>query len=236
MSYNIRHGYGMDEKQDLSRAGKIIASQTPALCAVQEVDNQCSRSDSLNQTQTLAEEIGMKGVFGKFMDYQGGAYGMASFSKLPIRTSNVLKLPDGKYEPRSCIILSIDLSDKHTILFVNVHFDWIQDSIGIANRLKQAKTLINYLNDSKLPCIIAGDFNCASDSPTMNYFKEEGFHFTNKGTDNLSFQGNQKAEIDHILYRNSESIYFKERSTTLLEAAITSDHRPLISELEVTMY
>ena len=41
MSYNIRHGNGLDNIQDLSRSAKIIESEAPDLCGLQEIDNYC---------------------------------------------------------------------------------------------------------------------------------------------------------------------------------------------------
>jgi endonuclease/exonuclease/phosphatase family metal-dependent hydrolase len=72
MSYNIRHGEGMDMVLDLSRAGAIIQSQSPDICGLQEVDHFCSRSDSVDQTDYLAQKTQMEGTFGRFMDFQGG--------------------------------------------------------------------------------------------------------------------------------------------------------------------
>ena len=62
MSYNIRHGEGMDTILDLSRSAKIIESQAPDLCGLQEVDNFCLRSDSIGQTGYFAQKMLMKGI------------------------------------------------------------------------------------------------------------------------------------------------------------------------------
>ena len=83
MSYNIRHGIGNDTILDLSRSAKIITSYSPDLCALQEVDNFCLRSDSIGQTDYFARKTLMTGTFGKFMNLQGGAYGMATLSAKP---------------------------------------------------------------------------------------------------------------------------------------------------------
>ncbi|MBT3742922.1 MAG: hypothetical protein P8N27_01715 [Polaribacter sp.] len=67
----------------------------------------------------------------------------------------------------------------------------------------------------------------------MKYFAEQGFIFVQKGADNLSFQGENKVEIDHLIYRNTDSVRFKAKSIKLIEEPIISDHRPLIVELIV---
>lgn len=233
MSYNIRHGKGLDTILDLSRAAALIKSQAPDLCGLQEVDQYCLRSESVNQTEYLAKETNMEGTFGKFMDYQNGEYGLATLSAKPLFSTKVLQLPDGKHEPRSSIIQEVALSKDCNIVFANVHFDWISGNEGSANRLNQAKALMAYIDSLDKATIITGDFNCTPDSPTMQYFAEQGFVFVEKGDDNLSFQGEDTAEIDHLIYRNSELVKFKTKSIQLLNEPIISDHRPLIVDLEV---
>ena len=233
MSYNIRHGEGMDTILDLSRSADIIKSQAPDLCGLQEVDNSCTRSGSILQTKYLAHHTNMTGSFGKFMDFQGGEYGMATLSVKPLISTKVLRLPDAKYEPRSSIVHEVQIAPGCNIVFANVHFEWISTEEGSANRLLQAKSLLNYIDSLNQATIIIGDFNCTPDSPTMRYFAEQGFVFIEKGADNLSFQGEDKSEIDHVIYRDAENIEFKKKSVQLLKEPITSDHRPLIVELDV---
>ena len=231
MSYNIRHGEGIDTILDLSRTARIIESQAPDLCGLQEVDNFCLRSDSIGQTDYLAKKTMMKGTFGKFMDFQQGEYGMSTLSAIPIVSTKVLQLPDGKYEPRSSIVHEVQIAEGYTIIFANVHFEWVSGEEGISNRLNQARALVKYINELGQACVIAGDFNCTPDSPTMQYFVKQGFAFVEKGHDKLSFQGESKVEIDHVIYRNSRMVNFIRKKVSLLEEPLVSDHRPLIVEL-----
>lgn len=233
MSYNIRHGEGMDNVLDLSRAAEIIKEQAPDLCGLQEVDNSCLRTNKIEQSSYLAEKTNMTGTFGKFMDFDGGEYGMATLSAKPIISTKRLQLPDGIAEPRSAIIHEVQIAKACTIVFVNVHFDWVESDEGVSSRLNQAKTLTQYLNTMDKAVIITGDFNCSPGSTTMNYFNEQGFEFVNKGDDNLSFQGESKAELDHVVFRNTNDVKMKAISIDLLEEPVVSDHRPLVAELEV---
>lgn len=181
MSYNIRHGEGKDTILDLSRSARIIKSQAPDYCGLQEIDNFCSRTDSIEQTAYLELNTSMKGTFGKFMDFQGGGYGMATLTAKPIVSTKILSLPDGKYEPRVAIVQELLIAKKCTIAVANVHFEWISDQEGSRNRLKQAKALVKFIDELNQPTIITGDFNCVPDSPTMQYFGEQGFIFVKKG-------------------------------------------------------
>jgi len=235
MTYNIKHGKGLDNIPDLSRAAQIIKSQSPDLCGLQEIDKFCSRSDSIDQAGYLARATNMKGTFGKFMDLQGGEYGMATLSALPLISTKVLALPEGKYEPRSSIVHEVEITEDHSIVFANVHFEWIGGEEGRINRLKQAKALVDYINSLNKASVITGDFNCTPGSQTMNYFKEQGFVFAEKGEDNLSFQGRNKAEIDHVIFRNTKNLEFELKSIKLLDEPLASDHRPLVAELSLTL-
>lgn len=233
MSYNIRHGEGLDNVLDLSRPAHIIQSQAPDLCGLQEVDNFCWRSDSVDQTNFLAQQTGTTGTFGKFMDFDGGNYGMATLSAKPIVSSKLLQLPDGLNEPRIAIVHEVELNKACTIAFANVHFDWIESEEGTQSRLNQAKALMQYINALDKAVIITGDFNCTPDSPAMNYFYQQGFVFVDKGEDKLSFQGKDPVEIDHVIYRNSEQVKFKANHSFLLNEPVASDHRPLVALLQV---
>jgi endonuclease/exonuclease/phosphatase family metal-dependent hydrolase len=233
MSYNIKHGEGMDTILDLSRSADIIKEVAPDLCALQEIDHNCLRSGQINQTDFLARRTGMKGEFGSFMDFSGGEYGMASLSAKPLIATTVLSLPDGLHEPRTVLIQEVEIAKACTIVFVNVHLDWVDSEEGVMSRLKQAQKLITVLDTIKMAVIITGDFNCTPNSPTMDLFVEKGFQFVDKGTDNLSYQGEKKEEIDHLIYRSTEKVNFNPVSVKLLEEPIASDHRPLVVELEV---
>ena len=73
LSYNIKHGRGMDGRVDLKRTAEVIRSFSPDLVTLQEVDKNCTRSGSIDLTQELARILKMEGRFGKFMDFQGGS-------------------------------------------------------------------------------------------------------------------------------------------------------------------
>ncbi|NVJ45766.1 MAG: endonuclease/exonuclease/phosphatase family protein [Cytophagia bacterium] len=234
MSYNIKHGVGNDGELDLSRAMEVIKSQTPDLVALQEIDHLAQRSDSVDQTAFFANALGMTGYFGQFMPFQGGAYGMATLSEKTIKSTKLLSLPDGIHEPRISIVQEIEMVKGTYILFANVHFDWISGLEGQKSRSAQATALIKYLDQFDLPTIITGDFNCEPESPTMKLFYEAGFQFADKGSDHLSFQGNKKVEIDHVIFRDTESAELKVKFIDLLDEPLVSDHRPLVAKMELT--
>jgi endonuclease/exonuclease/phosphatase family metal-dependent hydrolase len=74
LSYNIHHGAGMDNKLDLSRVAAFIKQQKPDIVFLQEVDKNCTRTKNVDQVAELGKLTGMKPVFAKFMNFQGGEY------------------------------------------------------------------------------------------------------------------------------------------------------------------
>jgi endonuclease/exonuclease/phosphatase family metal-dependent hydrolase len=76
LSYNIHHGAGMDEVLDLDRIAALIREVNPDLVALQEMDSVVTRTGGVDQMATLGESTGLQPLFGRFMAYQGGAYGM----------------------------------------------------------------------------------------------------------------------------------------------------------------
>ena len=54
LTYNIRHGAGMDGKIDLERIAAVIRKAKPDIVALQEIDKNCKRSGSVD----IAAELG----------------------------------------------------------------------------------------------------------------------------------------------------------------------------------
>ena len=54
LTYNIRHGRGMDDKVDIERIASVLAVSEADLICLQEIDQGLPRSRSVHQTQWLA--------------------------------------------------------------------------------------------------------------------------------------------------------------------------------------
>jgi endonuclease/exonuclease/phosphatase family metal-dependent hydrolase len=169
-AFNIRHGRGLDEQVDLKRTGSVIASLDCDIAGIQEVDFGSTRSGRVNQTAFLGRQLGMYGAFSKFMDFQGGEYGIAIFSRLPVRKSWTIPLPDGA-EPRSAAAVSFLTRHDQPATAISVHFDWIDDDSA---RYEQARALVAAIGEIREPVLVVGDFNDTPDSRTMALFREIG--------------------------------------------------------------
>jgi len=224
LTYNIHHGEGMDSVLDLDRIAQLISDVSPDLVALQEVDSATLRTGAVDQAAELGRLTGLEAVFGAFMPYRGGAYGMALLSRWPVESVENLRLPDGE-EPRSA--LSAVVASPRTgrqLRFVGIHF-YRTD----AERLAQARSLAEQIETEPRPTILAGDFNSRPGSEVMQYLAESWLVIA-KGEDSFTFPSwAPDHEIDFVLIRPEES--FRVLSERLLDEPVASDHRAALVEL-----
>ena len=224
LSYNIKHGRGMDGKVDLPRIAKVIRSVAPDLIALQEIDRNCTRSGAVDLTSELGDLLGMEGRFGKFMDFQGGEYGMAVLSKFPIVDHHVHPLPIGA-EPRCALEVRVNTGAKFgEISFVGIHNDWTREKLRVA----QCKALVGKLDKREVPVILAGDFNAGRDSESVQLLIGSGFEILVDEKINTFPSNHPKVEIDFIMSRR---LKYNECIHSVIDERIASDHRPVLVEL-----
>ncbi len=85
LSYNIHHGAGIDGRLDLERIARVIQSARPDVVALQEVDRGVARSKRIDEPAELARLTGLRAIFERNITYQGGDYGNAVLTGLPVR-------------------------------------------------------------------------------------------------------------------------------------------------------
>jgi endonuclease/exonuclease/phosphatase family metal-dependent hydrolase len=224
LAYNIHHGEGMDSIVDLQRIADLIAELDVDVVTLQEVDSVTARTGMADQTRILAELTGMDAGFGRFMDYEGGAYGMAVLSRWPIVEGTNWELPEGP-EPRSALALKVrsPRSGREAVV-VGIHFYGTSDE-----RLEQARVLDGYLRPESAPVILAGDFNSTPGTGVMDYLSIN-WAIAPKGADHFTFPSyGPDREIDYIVYRPMDAIEVREQ--TLLDEPVMSDHRPLLATI-----
>lgn len=225
MSYNIKHGYGNDGVIDLERAATVIESVGPDVVTLQEVDERCARSGSVDQAAWLGERLGMTPMFGQFMDYDGGRYGMAVLSKLPVVSWKNIVLPSGA-EPRSALAARVKLANGKEVVVVGIHLYATEEE-----RLAQAQTILDEFAGEEAPVVLAGDFNSRPGSSVLQLF-ETSWTNPDKGEDRYTFPSEEPSrEIDFVLYRGAESVGIVK--VDVIDEPLVSDHRPLFLELEV---
>lgn len=225
LTYNIHHGAGNDEVLDLERIARLIRSLDPDLVALQEIDNRTERTGGVDQAAELGRMTGMGSVFGPFMDYQGGQYGMAVLSDLPFVNPTNHQLPEGP-EPRSAQAIRVQLPDgAGELIFAGIHFYRTAEE-----RMAQARRLLEVLGPEDVPVILAGDFNSTPDSEVMSFIGET-FATPDKGEDHFTFRSDRPdREIDFIVYRPAHR--FTVLESRVIDEPVASDHRPVLLVVE----
>jgi endonuclease/exonuclease/phosphatase family metal-dependent hydrolase len=225
LAYNIKHGHGNDGKVDLSRSAEVIRRLNPDLVALQEVDNRCQRSGMVDQASQLGETTGMRSLFGKFFDFQGGEYGMATLAKFKWTDATNLRLPRGA-EPRFSLVTTIHpWQDGPAVTVANVHF-----YSTLEQRMAQARRLLDELARREGPAIVMGDFNSTPDSPVLELFADEWL-IPDKGPDRLTFSSDRpRVEIDYIVLRPRAA--WRVIEIDVIDEPVVSDHRPVLAEVE----
>lgn len=226
LAYNTHHGEGLDEVLDLERIAEVIRAERPDLVALQEIDRTVERTGGVDQAEVYGDLAGLDPLFGEFMEYQGGHYGMALLSGLPILISENYTLPPGA-EPRSALTATVRLPRTgRSLTLAGIHFYRSEEE-----RLAQARSLLATLDGLEPLAILAGDFNSTSGSAVMELLGAE-FDIPQKtGLPNTFPADGPEREIDFILLRPSDR--FRVLDYRVLDEAVASDHRPILMVVEV---
>ncbi|MEL6431042.1 MAG: endonuclease/exonuclease/phosphatase family protein [Planctomycetota bacterium] len=229
VSYNIKHGRGLDGRVDLDRTRDVLRALDADVVLLQEVDEVCERSGGVDQARALGDALGMEARFCSFMDYQGGRYGLALLSALPVEGWARIDLPDGTDEPRAALGVVVVAPGGQRVRIVNCHLDWKSDP---ARRIAQARVPRAALEegaDAVDRTLLGGDVNARIGSPALGVFTEGAGGFERLGPDAPTFPADvPDRTIDHFLVlppgRDAAEV-------SVVDEALASDHRPVVLEV-----
>ena len=227
LSYNIRHGEGMDHRVDLERIAAVIRSTNADLVALQEVDRGTARTDRVDQPARLAALTGMQAVFEKNIDFQGGEYGNAVLSRLPITTHRNHPLPkEHPGEQRGLLEVHVQ-ANGHPLVFMATHFDYHPED---AERLASVDMLKSLLADQgNVPVIVTGDLNSSPDSAVIQHMSQFLRDVCGPATAAIpTFPADQPdVRIDYMFYTDQTNL--RVIDYRVVEEPMASDHRPILA-------
>lgn len=225
VSYNIRHGLGMDGRIDLERVAEVISKAKPDLAAIQEVDRFCERSGRRDTASELGRLLNMTYKFGRSMALGDGDYGVAILSKLPILETIRHPLPEGD-EPRCALEVRVRIEELASpISFVCVHNDWISPEV----RVQQIKALLGILCKKDNPTILAGDFNAERTDESLRILDANQWRILDKKGKKTFPSDIPEIEIDFFAIRNFPKHSVKHN---VIDDRLASDHRPIYAEID----
>lgn len=228
MTYNIRHGLGMDDVFDFRRTIDVLKEENPDILMVQEVDQGRSRSLDLKQAEIIADELGMDYYFYPTEGKEN--YGVAIFSKFKSIEKFGFDLPQPKWmlaAQRGAAAMVVEVNGKQ-MLVISTH-------LGLGGLQEIRTEVLELLNVSEkygLPTLIGGDFNISYFE--LSYGVKEfllKFESVNQElkkeikTFQSDFPGSQ---IDFIFFTRGD---FKIMDAYTVNS-FASDHLPLISLIE----
>jgi endonuclease/exonuclease/phosphatase family metal-dependent hydrolase len=230
MTYNIHVGIGMDKKLDLQRIADVINAARPDLVGLQEVDRGVKRTEGKDEIVELAAMTKMEYAFAPNLDFQGGKYGVAILSRLPIKSTEH-RMFENKRESERRGMLRVEVEvDRKRLHFVTTHLDY-QFADG---RLFETEQLLKFLESVKGPAIVVADLN---DIPTGSAYKlmstkfDDAWVTSHAAGDGFSYPADKPVKrIDHIFYLKGERI--RAKKSWVIET-LASDHIPVLAEIEI---
>lgn len=215
MTYNIRHGRGLDGKVNLDRIAADIRRAQADIVGLQEVDRFNIRSGFKDQVQQLAEKTGMSWSYSPSVTWGFAQYGNAVLSRYPIVSNEVYSLP-GIVEKRS-LMKTVVQTGEHQVTVLNTHL-----GVSVKEREKQIPIVADILKDVEGPSILMGDFNMESDHKLMEQTFGEWSKVKLKQKSATVLSGH---EIDHIFVNLAAPV-----QTAWTMTSDGSDHNPVVGE------
>ena len=228
LTFNIHHAEGDDGRVDLDRIVRVVQSATPDVVCLQEVDRNLPRTDKLDFPALLGEKLKMRAVFEPNYLFDGGEYGNAVFTNLPITASKNYRLPGPPgLEPRGCLEVSLDVQGK-PLAILNTHL-----GLKAEERTQQVQAIMDFLPVGHV--LLAGDLN---ETPTGKPIAplltklSDTFAAAAAGPEKTFSTTVLSRRIDYCLV--SEGIRVVEsRILNDIEAAAASDHLPYLTVIEL---
>jgi endonuclease/exonuclease/phosphatase family metal-dependent hydrolase len=230
MTYNIHVGVGMDKKLNLARIAKVINDQKPDLVGLQEVDRGVERTQHIDEIAELAKLTKMDYAFAFNLKYQGGQYGVAILSRLPISaTDHRLYSNLREAERRGFIRAEVRIGGS-VVNFVTTHLDYQYED----GRVFETEQLLKALENVNGPLIVVGDFNDVATGGAYKLMRqrfEDAWALAHPNDEGFSYPADKPTKrIDYIFTRAADHIRAKRG---WIPDTLASDHVPVVADLEI---
>lgn len=224
MTYNIRHGRGVDGKVDLGRIAAVVAEHAPDVVTLQEVDAGRARTGEVDQAEELARRLGMEAHFTPCISEGSAHYGIATLSRIPTTCTLRVALPargTGRGSEPRCALATRLAWDAGPIEVINTHLSTLR-----GERPRQVAHLLDELAVLAHDVVVGGDFNLTRRSPLYRGMLGT---LRDTGARGKSWPSRWPLlRLDHLLYRGALAVTGSAVVDTPL-ARRASDHLPVIA-------
>lgn len=238
LTYNVRACKGRDRVRSPLRIAEVIASTTPDIVALQELDVRRLRSDRLDQAELIARELGMDFHFSPAMRVMEEEFGDAILTALPMRLVKAAALPGIRFpmklERRGALWTEIRIG-RAFVQMLNTH-------LGLTRRERRVQTDTlcgaGWLQNPECedPAILAGDFNFLSRSRTYARIAsrlQDAQKIAPSTRSGATFPARYpRFRIDYIFVSPSIQVDRVEAIKTPATQA-ASDHLPVVADLQI---
>ncbi|NNF13425.1 MAG: hypothetical protein HKN72_09385 [Gemmatimonadetes bacterium] len=222
VAYNIKHGRGMDDVVDLVRIADVLRSLNADVIALQEVDDRTDRTGGVDQVGVLGELLGYRGVHGPHRPYQGGHYGNAVLTRLPIGTTITHAIPSASGSALAVLEVEV-VTERGPVSVVSVHLAGSPDE-----RMAQADVITELFAGRSKPVVLAGDFNGRPDDAVVEALRSRWMVLEKSGA-RLTYPADEPdREIDFVMIQRDALL--QPMRHVVAPEAVASDHRPLIAD------
>ena len=232
LCYNIHYGQGNDGEYNLQRLANVIKAAKPDLVALQEVDVGVKRSGRLHEVKMLGELTNLKSYFGPTQHYEGGLFGNAVLTNLPIESVLIQPLPHSEATPevttypRGAISVIVTLPGGERLNFISTHF---QHNVE-ADRVEEARAINQLFAMDNMTTILAGDMNAEPGSEPIRILDEKWKNAIDAGAAPSAPSANPRSRIDYVFHRGE---FLKMISSEVIAEPMASDHCPVLAVFEV---
>ncbi len=243
LTFNVHHGVGRDGRHDLPRLARVLSATGADVICLQEVDRHFGeRSEHVDQALLLSQALDMELAWGPAIDRPGDAgperrqYGNALLSRLPVRSSDLHRLPGGG-EPRSALCTQLEVGGG-PLWVTTTHLS----SRSAADRAAQAAAVAGLHGGQ--PGVLVGDLNADAGAAELDALRQHltdawelaGERSDQAGRWSLRAQrglthpsGRPRVRIDQVWVTPGVTV----RQARVLDDAGSSDHHPLLVDLAV---
>lgn len=236
--FNIHAGKDTGGGDNLARLADFVRRERPDVLLLQEVDVRTARSGGVDQPAALVAAVGGHVAFGKTLDYQGGQYGIAVWSRFPVGHSTLRHLPidppqaraGGSTEPRGALIAELDAPGGR-LTVVNTHLDASGDD---GYRRQEIATLTAVVDSLRRTghgrVIVGGDFNATPESAVIGQARaaswRDAWAACGDGSGGFTFSARRPVKRIDYLWLTGDA----RCSAARVAPDTLSDHRALLVE------
>ncbi|MBO4209468.1 endonuclease/exonuclease/phosphatase family protein [Micromonospora echinofusca] len=169
VAYNIRMGFGLDGRLDLTGLVDVLAGQRPDVLVLSEVDRGWLLNGGHDTLDLLAGRLRLPYVFAPAAD---PVWGDAVLTRFPVRDARTLRLPDvGAPTGAQALAVTVDLPGGELVV-VSTHLQPPPDTGPVVQARAVARFATGYA--AGRPLVVAGDLNTEPGDPAFAEFTAAG--------------------------------------------------------------